>query len=416
MAHFGLGKQTLLMTQTPAKTWLTMIPMEFRDIPEFWQRDAGLVCLGFRAIGVESRFIALGATPSRDNLPLILASREQVEDAVWWRQRQPEGVVLWGAHRVDAIARAIKSAGARLVVHLDTDGYCSPHAGFWPYLRETADVFRDDGRRPAWLLAALKACLHRWIPRLHDHGFRAMAATADLLTINSPLAEQRVRRLLAQRGELNLAEKVNLIPSPLALDADFDPSVAKLPQIVAAGRWQSYQKDAPTALRVLGRVLEAHPDYSALMIGSGGERLERLRARLPAGTQTRIKLAGYVSRAELLQAYRQSQIMLVSSRFESLNLAAVEALACGCSVVGWGQIASLAYLASAGSGTTAPSRAVVDYADALSAEIAAWRRGERRPEEFGRHWRERFAAPGYAASVLAHFDRSFSQSKNTEHA
>ena len=123
------------MTQAPVKTWLTMIPMEFRDIPEFWQRDAGLVCLGFRAIGVESKFIALGAAPPRQDLPLMLASRSQMEDAAWWRQWQPEGVVLWAAHGIHAIARAIKAAEARLVVHLDTDGYCSPHAGLWPYLR-----------------------------------------------------------------------------------------------------------------------------------------------------------------------------------------------------------------------------------------------------------------------------------------
>lgn len=393
-----------------------MIPMEFRDVPEFWQRDAGLVCLGFRAIGVESKFIALGATSPRDNLPLILANREQAEDAAWWRQRQPDGVVLWAAHRVDAIARAIKAAGARLVVHLDTDGYCSPRAGFWSYLRGTADAFRADGRRPAWLLAALKTFLYHWIPQLHDHGFQSLAATADLLTINSPLAEQRVRRLFAQWGKSNLAEKVNLIPSPLALDATYDPGVAKQPQIVAAGRWQSYQKDAPKALRVLWRVLQAHPGYSALMIGSGVEMLERSRARLPAGTQARIKLAGYLTRAELLQSYRHSQIMFVSSRFESLNLAAVEALACGCSVVGWGQIASLAYLASASSGTTASSRADADYADALSAEIAAWQRGERQPEAFSRHWRERFAAPRYAASLLAHFDRDLLQRSNTDRA
>lgn len=105
----------------------------------------------------------------------------------------------------------------------------------------------------------------------------------------------------------------------------------------------------------------------------------------------------------LIRNYQESLIMFVGSRYETLNLAAVEALACGCSLAGPAAIASINYLSSASSGTVVPGRSAAELTDALCAEIDAWEHGERNPAQISQHWRERFEAPNYARKVLKWF-------------
>lgn len=381
--------------------------MQFREVPEFWQRDAGLVCLGFRALGSDARFVALGTPAVREDLPLVLATSEQIKDPAWWRQWRLEGVVQWGSPRQEALARAIKSSGLKLVFHLDTDGLCSPHVDFWRYLVQGYNEFRDaeDAKRLLPLVAAvMRAVLFRLFPALCDAQALHSCAQADLLAINSPLALQRFRRLLVKYGRNDLVDRLKLIPGPVTPDAFWEPTIPKKSQIVAAARWKTYQKDAPKLVQVLGRVLALEPDYTAMLFGSGSEYLEQLCKVLPAGIRSRIHIPGYVTRAALLRAYQESRILLLTSHYESLHNPSVEALCCGCSVVGPAQIAPTNFLASASSGTLATSRSSVDLADAVCAEIAAWRSRKRDPQSISRYWRDWFLPPRFAEAVLNYFD------------
>ena len=378
--------------------------MALADVPIIWSRDGGLVCLGFRSQGVDSKFVSLGEPKVCENAPWIHATDAQMRDPAWWRQWQLRGVVLWGSHLDDLISQAIKAAGLKLVVHLDTDGLCSPRVAFWQYLARSYALFRDQGRWPAAGLALLKTILFRLCPQTNDTKMVRYAERADLITINTPLAQQRFQRLLRIFGKPEVAERVQVVSSPLALDAVYDAGVPKRKQIVAAGRWEAYQKDAPRVLEVMARVLALHPEFSAVLIGPGANHLERLWSRLPEAVRPRVRIAGQVDRATLIRNYQESSIMLIGSRYESLHLATVEALACGCSLAGPAAIVSINYLSSANSGTLAPTRGAADLADAVGAEIEAWKNGERNPARISQHWRERFEAPNYARKVLRWFE------------
>ena len=100
--------------------WLTAIPMSYSEDPAFWTRDGGLMCLGFRKAGFDSRFVALGPPCIREDLPLVLGTFEQFHDPAWWSQLGAHGVFLtsWGAPRFEGIARAIKQSGALLFCKL----------------------------------------------------------------------------------------------------------------------------------------------------------------------------------------------------------------------------------------------------------------------------------------------------------
>jgi glycosyltransferase involved in cell wall biosynthesis len=380
--------------------WATVILRDYREVPEFWERDAGLVCLGFRELGIDARFVALGQPIVRDDLPLILARREQLEDANWWAKWELTGVVVWGWYSNDRIATAIKASGAVIAYHLDIDGLLSSHVDFWRYLRRSCQMARDERRFAPALRALAKTLIFHFVPARYDLRVLQLCGHASLLTVNSPLAGEQFRRFALKFKRPDLAARTKLIPSPVPRQACLDPALIKRRQIVAVGRWAAYQKDAPLLMEVLGRVLEARPEWSAALCGTGADYLHRLAKDLPASAQRRVLILGYVERAKLIQLYQESRIMLVTSRYESLHLPAVEALCCGASIVGPAQITSINYLASASSGTLAISRSATNLADALFAEIAAWENAQRLPAAISAYWRERFASDRYVSRIL----------------
>src|SRR5580658_2666784 len=102
--------------------WLWAIPMEYSEDGAFWVRDGGLICRGFKMLGVDARFVALGQPGERKDMPLITCSLEQMRQADWWKQWDVDGVLFasWALPRYEPIARAIKVAGIKLILMLDT--------------------------------------------------------------------------------------------------------------------------------------------------------------------------------------------------------------------------------------------------------------------------------------------------------
>lgn len=385
--------------QKPGR-WFCAIPMIYSDDSGFWDRDAGLVCQGFRKLGMDSKFIALGQPSQREDVPLILSTLAQMMDANWWRQWNLEGVLLyaWALPRYEPIARAIKTAGLKLNLVLDNDGIVHPRV--WPrrYLEKKYYTEMDMGKWfPAgWALlktavAAFRA-RHNGTLRHLEHG--------DFFTLPSPLAKQRYSRFLLAVGRPDLMERVRFVPYAMTQDMSYSPSIGKQPLIIAVGRWQSPLKGAPVLVRVLERVVSEQPGYSACIIGGGGECVRKLMQPLHGGGKSRVDICGRVSHQQLSGHYQESQILLCTSPYESFHMASAEALCCGCSVVGDVRISAMPYFCSASSGTLSYDRSVNNLSDALHAEIDAWRRGERDPVQISATWTARLHPDRVAGQFL----------------
>jgi glycosyltransferase involved in cell wall biosynthesis len=385
--------------QIPGR-WFCAIPMTYSDDAGFWDRDAGLVCQGFRALGMDSKFIALGPPSQREDVPLILSSLAQMTDTNWWRQWKLEGVLLyaWALPRYEPIARAIKTAGLKLNLVLDSDGLVNPH--IWPrrYLQEKYYIERD---RTKWFPAGW-ALLKTWVAsfRARHAGTLRHLERGDFLILPSPLAQQRYRRFLLAVGRPDLASRLRFVPYPVTPDMVCNPSVRKQPLIVAVGRWQTFQKGTPVLVRVLERVLSERPEYSARIVGGGEECVRKQMESVEGGGKSRMNILGRVSHQQLAGLYQESQILLCTSYIESFHIAAGEALCCGCSVVGDVRISSMPYLCSTSSGTLSCDLSVNNLRDALQAEIQAWERGERDPIQIGRTWTQRLHADRVAGQFL----------------
>lgn len=120
------------------KRIFTCTPVAFHGDARFFTRDTGLICMNLRKLGAESKAV-MPLPFHEDDIreDIIRVSMEQLKSADWWRTLKLDGVVLysWGAPRYTAIARAIKKAGIKMVIHLDGDG------DFFDVLRKAQPTF-----------------------------------------------------------------------------------------------------------------------------------------------------------------------------------------------------------------------------------------------------------------------------------
>jgi glycosyltransferase involved in cell wall biosynthesis len=374
--------------------------MEYSEDGAFWVRDGGLICRGFRMFGVDARFVALGQPGERKDVPLITCTLQQMQQAEWWKQWEADGVLLssWALPRYEPIARAIKSAGPKLILTLDTQGIVSPHV--WPsrYLHYKYFTEKESGKWfPAgWaLLKTAAACL-----RLRHAATIRHLELADLIVVASPLAKQRYGRYLRSMQRGDLVGRLRSAPWAVVKEMTYDPARPKRPVIIAVGRWESVYKNTPLLLQVLEQVLSEQPQYSARVIGSGADIAQKLAQHVRADCRSRIEIVGRVDHANLPVHYSESQIFLCTSRFESFMIAAAEALCCGCSVVGDARIASMPFFTGLSSGTVAADSSLENMRDALMAEIDAWQSGQRDPVQISQAWQARLHADRVAEAFV----------------
>jgi len=379
----------------------TFTPADFHPFP--YSRDSGLTARGLQALGVESKVVLFGARRSDDDPDTIRITWDQACSADWWRQWQLDAVVSysWAQPRHAPLLRAMRAADLRIFLRLDCgEALLTPRIEPGAYLRRTFNGYRDLGHTA--LVAALAALAKTAVnlsPSYYLKPLMDYFALADALGVESPLGAERLVQAIGIAGRRELIERVHTIGHPVA-DYMRYAGEPKAKQIIAVGRWESFVKNAPLLLASLGQVLTQRPDYTAVICGSGAERLHLLARRLAPEVQGRIQILGPVANEALPAHHGRSQLMVVSSRWESFNIAAAEALCCGCSIVGPHRIGSMRWFAADDCGTTAATYDLPGLTAALLREIKAWEEGRRKPERISALWRERVAAPSVARQIV----------------
>jgi hypothetical protein len=384
------------------RRWFTAIPHTYNGDSAIWNRLEGDLCLTFRKLGLDSRLVMFGDPCQYAELPLITCTPAQMQESAWWKQWELDGVMLisWGTPRYEPIARAIKESGCKLVIRLDTDGMKSPRIHFGRFLKGSYYHSRQERKSFHLLYALVKTLAFRFVPAAFDRRTCAHLEHADIVLVESSLGKHWLRRYFSKLDRPDLAAKLRVLPHQAKAEIVYDPAIPKLPQVMGVARWDAFQKDGAKFMKVLGAVLPHFPDYSAILAGTGNERMEKLRSTLSAPLRSRIIIAGLLDHAALHRRYQEAQVLLFTSRYEGFPVAASEALCCGCTVVGAASLSSMNYISSLGGGTAAISRSSQDYADALASELHAWQAGERDPERISQDWQKRVSSTAVASAIL----------------
>ncbi len=386
--------------------WFTAIPHIYSDEDKvIWYRDAGSLCYGFQQLGVHSRMVVLGQPAEKTDPPVVLGTPEQLADPNWWRAWKLDGVTFtsWGAPRFTKYVKAVKESGTRLVIRLDTDGMKSPRLDFCTALR---NAYYDEKDRRGVLTpfyALSKMLLFYFVPSAFEEKAMEHYECADIIVVESSLAKARMERWFHQRSRHDLSKRLQVIVNPSNAEVIFQPAIPKKKKIMAVGRWNTSQKDAPMMMKALRLALPMHPDYEVLIAGSGEAFLRKLLDTWPVNLRERVTITGVIENKTLLEHYQDSQIFFASARFEGFPFAATEALCCGCTTVGGSELAAYSYISSLGCGTVTAKRSPEDFADALGAEIHLWESGLRDPAAISRKWIECASTKSAATQMLEFF-------------
>jgi glycosyltransferase involved in cell wall biosynthesis len=111
-------------------------------------------------------------------------------------------------------------------------------------------------------------------------------------------------------------------------EARFNLGIEEAPTVVCVGRL-ARQKGQDLLLAAWPHVRAAVPNANLLLVGDGPER-QHLSAHAPAGVQ----FAG--SRPDVASWYAAADVVVLPSRWETMSLVSLEAMACGRSVVSFG--------------------------------------------------------------------------------
>lgn len=392
----------------PSLPWFTCTPVRFPGNQGFFERDSGLLCKGFQAIGIPSKAIMPGPPMEGDCTDdLIRTEYHNLEDPAWWRAQKGEGVVFyaWGAARYFPVARAIRQAGYKLVSHIDSSGTFGIAAGPMEYWRANWRIQNALGITPSSLAVFLAKFFSSftWSWVKHDWGRARHLRQADLIGAVSPLAVDRIRRACQMYGGPELASRVRLIPHPVGLHMSYSGE-AKSPRVIAVGRWLPEdwrQKNPALLLEVLTRLLAARSDLECVVVGRMQEALRAKFLEAAGENCSRLRLLGYVPNRDLSAWLQSSQVALCTSTHESFHIASAEALCCGCSVVApdFGELPSLQWFAGESCGQLgAPSAHAI--AQAVLDELILWQNHRRNAKRIADIWGSRLHADQVARLIL----------------
>jgi glycosyltransferase involved in cell wall biosynthesis len=119
-----------------------------------------------------------------------------------------------------------------------------------------------------------------------------------------------------------------------AVDVDFflPPSVGQLraKKVLAVGRLVEEQKRFSDLLQAL----QALPDYTLTLVGSGPDEMKLKRLAAELGLGERVEFTGFVSdRGHLRRLYQECGAFVSTSSWEAVALVVLEAMSCGAPVV-----------------------------------------------------------------------------------
>lgn len=163
---------------------------------------------------------------------------------------------------------------------------------------------------------------------------------------------------------------IKVVPNPVTIAIEGRADVVALSRsrklLLSIGRLDS-QKDHATLIDAFSRIAERHPDWDLKIVGGGSLRkpLEQQIARL--GLQSRVSLPGPTR--EVASEYRNAQIFVLPSRYESFSLTTAEALAHGLPVIAFADCPAIGHLIKSGENgvLVTPERSrVAPLADALN--------------------------------------------------
>lgn len=371
------------------KDWITCTPVAFRgDEKTFFSRDSGLCSRTLQALGAQAK-VVMPEPEWDDESDVLRVPYGRLGDPGFWREQNSEAVIYysWADPRHTPIARAIKAAGLKLFINIDTGGLISPFVEPWAYIRM---IMVSEVQRKGWGLGSLfTACrlvyqcvgIHKHLLRLRHMNY------ADAIGVVSPIGAERIKRYARFFGRDDIARKIHFVSHPIDQAMNYG-GCSKYEQIIIVGRWDDSVKRPELLIAVAVKVLSRNTTVRFVIVG---KEATRCVAEIEAQTsESNGRVVGYerLEHDQLCEQMCLSQISLCTSYSEGFHTVSGEALLCGCSIVAplSPYLPSLTYFVGEGHSGRLSKNNPDSLAEAVLMELVAWQHGRRDPAAIANTW------------------------------
>jgi len=128
-----------------------------------------------------------------------------------------------------------------------------------------------------------------------------------------------------------LSSNVCVIPNVVHLNKNRSYSDCTAKSVIFVGRF-SKQKDVGSLLHIWNLVHQRHPDWNLHIYGGYGEEQDALFADI---SQMDANIIVHAPTSNIIEKYKESSILLLTSRYEPFGLVLPEAMSCGLPVVAY---------------------------------------------------------------------------------
>lgn len=377
----------------------------FADIyTSSWEtKDTGQLVLGFQELGHDCDILAvLGANKSTipGKFPVTYLSAADICDSAFWSSTPYDLVICytWLRAKYLPLLYAIKKSGKKVIVKGDSDGrYNFPVTPRWG--QDIVSLISIASIRIALRKLKRSICINSYLNDLVLH-----IESIDRLVVESPGAYSNLSAILVYAKRPDLVAKISSIQNPVGAGALNRNISSKKKIVVCIGEWtrvvgEALQKNTECMIDVVSDFLIIEPSYDVVIIGEMGG-LEKKFTMLDESQRGRLHILGKVSHNDMLSYLEKGQVFFMPSMTEGFSIAASEAAALGCSIVGT-PLECLIYLARGGvGGTIAHDFKATAVLGALLADINRWKRGFYSADEISEFWSQRLSPKNVTQLML----------------
>lgn len=352
---------------------------------------------GFRDAGYDPTTVTLASAARGYAEPVAIAPNQgALSDPGFYRSLDAKAAIIINWLGMPDVVAAAKAGCGKLIALADSDGLVGvrvhPGATFSRMVYQHTDRLTKMRAAVYWLRLYVRG------PQVLDQPVLQSCGHADRVVVCDPVAAENLQVFFKSYRREDLSAKLACVPYPV--DECFlnnHVRARRSRMVVAVGRWDDPQKDAPLMCKGVQRYLDRGGQCEFAFVGPGGENaFGRLRSKCKA-----VRVCGVIGPTQLADLMNESRILLLASRWESGPLVLFEALARGCTVVGPASIPGVQSALSAGPyGAVFKHRSARAIAAALEQEMAAWDAGSRDPEAIATRWRPQFEPRNVCLQLL----------------
>lgn len=187
-----------------------------------------------------------------------------------------------------------------------------------------------------WAVSACPGMRYDFIGVLHadeDHYYDLASRFNEALGLLVCVSERIKRTLLSRNVNID-SNKVITIPCGIPLPVFLPTTVhAKQLEIAYVGRITQYQKRVFDIPAICVLLKEQGVDFRLSVIGSGDDMKQLETMVRESGLSDQVQFFGWLQKDQIFEKMRHANVLLLTSDFEGMPVAVMEALSSGCGVV-----------------------------------------------------------------------------------